>query len=320
MNQTQLEILNFLKSDEYISGAEIGEKLNISRAAISKNIKLLNDKYQLEILSSTKKGYLLQEKLDLLDIDNIIEKYKNVIYFHSIDSTSNYAIKHQNSFLGNTIILAEHQTKGYGRFNREWVSPFGKNLYCTIVEYISFDISKFSGLSLIIAISIAKVLQDLDFDVKLKWPNDIYINDKKVAGVIINISGEINNESILHIAFGLNVNMQKNDNIKREWTSLKRESSKHIDRTVLLIKLIETIKKDIGLFYKKGFIFFKDEYEKLNYIKDKKFTIMVGNQKLENCKYVGLSDIGEIIVEKNNQQFLFSSGEISFLESSIKSK
>ena len=320
MNKTQLEILNSLKSDEYISGAEIGEKLNISRAAISKNIKSLNNKYQLEILSSTKKGYLLQESLDLLDTDNIAIQFGNITYFHSIDSTSNYAIKHQNDFLKNTIILAEHQTKGYGRFNREWVSPFGKNIYCTIVEHAHFDISKFPGLSLVVAISITKVLQNLDFDVKLKWPNDIFIKNKKIAGVIVNISGEINSESTLYIAFGLNVNMQKNSDIKRDWTSLKRESLKHIDRTSLLIELIKAIKIDIELFYKKGFLFFKDEYEKLNYIKDKVFTIMVGNKNLKNCKYIGLSDIGEIIVEKDNQQFLFSSGDISVLESSIKSK
>ena len=124
VNSTQLKIFNCLRDNQYISGAEIGKKLNISRTAVSKNIKILNDKYQLEILSSTRKGYFLQEKIDLLDISSVKEKFENVEYFYTIDSTANYAIKHQNIFSKNSIFLAEHQTNGYGRFNREWDSPF----------------------------------------------------------------------------------------------------------------------------------------------------------------------------------------------------
>lgn len=320
MNKTQFKIFNYLKEIEYISGSEIGKELNISRAAVSKNIKILNDKYQLGILSSTNKGYSLQEKIDLLDISKIKEKFENIEYFYSIDSTSNHAIKHQREFVKNSIFLAEHQTNGYGRFNREWISPFGKNLYCTILEYVSVDISKLPGLSLVIPLSIVRVLKSLGFDTKLKWPNDIFINNKKVAGVIVNVSGEINDKTVLFIAFGLNVNMQDNTKIDKDWTSLKRESAKHIDRTTLLIDLITAIKDDMQIFYEKGFSFFRSQYEEVNYIKNKTFTITVGNNILENCLYTGLSDSGEIIVEKDNQQLLFSSGEISILANSIKSK
>lgn len=114
--------------------------------------------------------------------------------------------------------------------------------------------------------------------------------------------------------------MQENTKIDKNWTSLKRESSNHIDRTTLLVDIIIAIKHDMKIFDENSFSFFQSQYEEINYIKDKAFTVTIGNSSLENCRYIGLSDTGEIIVEKNNQQLLFSSGEISILANSIKSK
>ena len=101
---------------------------------------------------------------------------------------------------------------------------------------VELDILKLNGLSLVVAMSIAKILKRLDLNAKLKWPNDIFINDKKIAGVIINISAEVNDRAKLFIGFGINVNMQHNQEIAKNWTSIKLESQKHANRTNLLIQ------------------------------------------------------------------------------------
>ncbi|MED7818857.1 MULTISPECIES: biotin--[acetyl-CoA-carboxylase] ligase [unclassified Francisella] len=320
MNKTQIEILNSLDDKKYVSGQDIADNLGISRAAISKNIKSLKDNYQIDIFSNSKIGYLLDEKLDLINQDELEKDFKNVNYFYSIDSTSKYAIENQRNLKDNAIVITEHQTDGFGRFNRKWISPFGKNIYCTLVEIVDLDISKLNGLSLVIAISITKVLNRLNLDAKLKWPNDIYINDKKIGGVIINISAEINDRAKLFIGFGLNVNMRNNQDITKNWTSIKLESNRHANRTNLLIQIINTIREDLIIFTKEGFSSFKKNYENLNYLKDKEFTLILADKKFTNCKYKGLSGIGEIIIENNNGSYSFSSGDISILDSSINSK
>ena len=320
MNKTQIAILNFLDDKKYVSGQNIADSLGISRAAISKNIKALIDNYQIEILSNPKKGYIPSEKIDLLKLSELEKAFENVNYFYSIDSTSKYAIENQINFQGASIVVAEHQSNGYGRFNRKWVSPFGKNIYCTLIDTIDLDISRLNGLSLVITISIAKILNRLGLNAKLKWPNDIYINDKKIAGVIINVSAEMNGGARLFIGFGLNVNMCNNNDIPKEWTSIKLESNLHANRTNLLIQIINSIREDLNSFVVEGFSFFKKDYEALNYLKDKQFSLVVADKKFIDCKFKSLSNTGEIIVERDNSFYSFASGDISILDKSIKSK
>ena len=155
------------------------------------------------------------------------------------------------------IFILEFQTDGFGSFNRKWISLFGKNIYCTLLEVVELDISKLNGLSLVVAMSIAKILKRLDLNAKLKWPNDIFINDKKIAGVIINISAEVNDRAKLFIGFGINVNMQHNQEISKNWTSIKLESQKHANRINLLIQLIKAIKEDLTIFTQEGFVILK---------------------------------------------------------------
>lgn len=320
MNKTQRQILNFLDDKKYVSGEDIAQKLGISRAAISKNIKTLKDDYQIIVSSNSRVGYLLEEKLDLIKVDDLAKAFKNINYFYSVDSTSKYAIENKNNFYDNTIFISEFQTDGFGRFNRKWISPFGKNIYCTLLEVVELDISKLNGLSLVVAMNIAKILKRLDLNAKLKWPNDIFINDKKIAGVIINISAEVNDRAKLFIGFGINVNMQHNQEISKNWTSIKLESQKHANRTNLLIQLIKAIKKDLTIFTQDGFCYFKEEFEKFNYLKNKQFSLKLADKNFDNCKYLGLSQRGEIIVENQQGSHSFSSGDISILANSIKFK
>ncbi|XSZ47542.1 biotin--[acetyl-CoA-carboxylase] ligase [Francisella noatunensis] len=116
------------------------------------------------------------------------------------------------------------------------------NIYC-ILEIVQLDISKLNGLSLVVGISIARVLKKYYLDAKLKWPDDIYVDDKKIAGIIINVSAEINGRAKLFIGFGININMQYNEQISKKWTSMKLQSQRHANRTNLTIRIIKAIKE-----------------------------------------------------------------------------
>ena len=206
-----LEIIKLLSDDKYTSGEYIGSVLGISRAAVSKQIKKLKDSFGLKITSNTKTGYILQNKIDVLDIIQIKKSFGCVVYLDTVDSILLYSLSNYENYNSKTIFISEHQTSGYGRFNRSWSSPFGQNIYCTLLEYVSSDISHLSGLSLVTSLAISDVLDTYGIENSIKWPNDIMVDCKTISGVIINVVAEINGLTRVFIAFGINVNMTSND-------------------------------------------------------------------------------------------------------------
>ena len=165
------------------------------------------------------------------------------ISLDTVNSTNTYAKKHKHSFKKKslTVITAEEQTAGYGQFQRPWVSPKGENLYCTFSFEMPLSFrEKVSTLTLEMAKILQSVLQANGFSPTLKWPNDVLINEKKVAGVLSEIEFGKTIEVIL--GFGLNVNMEKDlKKIDQKATSLKAETGDFWDKEKLLNEIIETI-------------------------------------------------------------------------------
>lgn len=146
------------------------------------------------------------------------------------------------------------------------------------------------------------------------------MDDKKIAGIIINVSAEINGRAKLFIGFGINVNMQYNEQISKKWTSIKLQSQRHANRTNLTIQIIKAIKEDLAIFVSKGFTHFKNEFESFNYLKDKEFSLALADKTYNNCSYVDLANNGEILIKNSEGNYSFSAGDISVLDKSIKSK
>ena len=204
--------ITLLKSHkaEFVSGEQLSKSLNMSRAAIWKNIKRLQS-LGYNIQSKPNLGYKLISKSNLLLPWEILDGLQtNVIgqkiyYFDTIDSTQNFALKlsekpHENG----ALVIAERQTKGRGRLNRKWVSPKG-GIWLSVLLRPNFEISQASLFpiltSLALSIAIEKILK---LKPKLKWPNDITLNSKKVAGILIDASIESNKIDYLVIGVGIN--------------------------------------------------------------------------------------------------------------------
>jgi len=155
----------------------------------------------------------------------------NIIKFNKIDSTNSYALQEMENLNDEDIILADTQTKGKGRYNREWFSPPKKNLYFTICLKKSFNKEKTNFFTCTAAVAINKVLKNYNLNSTIKWPNDILVNNKKVGGIL----AEANKRGIA-LGIGLNVNMDKKllKKIDQPATSLSEESKKDINREKVL--------------------------------------------------------------------------------------
>lgn len=175
------------------------------------------------------------------------------IYFDTIDSTNTYAKTHGASFDPNkiTCIIAEEQTKGKGQFQRKWVSPLYVNLYTTFYFRLPKETHKITELAILLAMSIKKVLERNKIHPTMKWPNDILVNGKKIAGVLCETEFHASHIEII-LGFGLNVNMEGSDldKIDQPATSLKQETGHHWDKKILLKQIQAQFLIDLDLFKK----------------------------------------------------------------------
>ena len=210
-----LKVLKFLKihNTEYLSGQDLSDVLRISRVAVWKQIKKIQMLgYTVE--SKQKEGYKLTKNSDLLLPWEIISGLETKVlgqqayYFDSIDSTQSQAMKMINeSKKEGTIIIAEKQTGGRGRTGRQWISPKG-GIWFSIILHPKFDISNTTlfpiASSLALSIAIQKTCK---ISTELKWPNDLTIKGKKLAGMLIDASFESNKIENLVLGVGINFNV-----------------------------------------------------------------------------------------------------------------
>ena len=205
-------VLTFLKThnDEYLSGQDLSDVLKISRVAVWKHIKRIKS-LGYKIDSKQKLGYKLVKNTELLlpweITDGIKTKLigKRAYYFDTIDSTQNFAAKiSKNTKENGTVIISQKQTSGRGRLNRKWISPKG-GIWLSIILHPKFDIT-FTTLipiaaSLALSLAIEKTLKKKP---QLKWPNDVTIIGKKVAGMLVDLSIESNEIDNLILGVGIN--------------------------------------------------------------------------------------------------------------------
>lgn len=211
-----LKVLYFLKSHntEYLSGQDLSDVLRISRVAVWKHIKKIKELgYTIE--SKQKLGYRLASSTNLPLPWEITQGLKTktigkqVFFFDTLDSTQIQAIKMASDSKNNgAIIIAKKQTSGKGRANRKWYSPEG-GIWLSIIIRPEFDISMITLFPIASATALCKAMEkSLDVKPELKWPNDITINGKKVAGILVDASLESN--KIENIVLGIGINFDIN--------------------------------------------------------------------------------------------------------------
>ncbi len=189
--------------------------------------------------------------MDLEKIKNARTKYigKNIIYFKEIDSTQKYSKEMVNNNLKNgTIVITDNQTKGIGTNGRNWYSNIGKNITMTITVYPNVDVNKLNNLTIDVARAMQKTIQDLyNINLNIKKPNDLIINNKKIAGFLVETGLIKQKVNYILIGVGFNVNeVEFNVEIKDIATSLKEEFKRDFSREDIIVNFIENLENVIN--------------------------------------------------------------------------
>lgn len=214
-SQGIVKVLSFLKSHntEYLSGQDLSDVLRISRVAVWKHMKKIRALgYKIE--SKQKLGYRLESSTDKLlpwEITSGLKTKtfgKHTYYFDSVDSTQNQAMKMASEAIHGTLIIAEKQTNGKGRLGRKWISPKG-GIWLSIILHPKFDMSVITLFPIASALALSNAIEKtLNIKSELKWPNDITINGKKVAGMLVDASIESNKIENMILGVGINYNVE----------------------------------------------------------------------------------------------------------------
>lgn len=309
-------VLTILADNQFHSGEALGKELGISRTAISNHIKVLNS-LGLDIYSVTGKGYCLAQPLTLLDLDTIKTKVEashsaQIEVLNVIGSTNQYLKDKLSNLENGHTCLAEAQTEGRGRHGRKWVSPYAASLYLSMHWSFSGGYSALGGLSLAVGVAIVDALNQCGVqNTQLKWPNDIYAQGKKLAGVLIEVEGQISSGCQAIIGVGLNVVLPTNvEEIDQPWIDLAQLTDPLINRNLLAGTLINELSKSLTLFENHGLEPFVSKWRALDVFANQAIKLIIGKQSVSGISR-GIDARGAILLETEQGIKAYHGGEVS---------
>ncbi|WP_414046390.1 biotin--[acetyl-CoA-carboxylase] ligase [Macrococcus equi] len=320
MSKYKQDILLFLleHKNEYLSGQKLANHFNISRTAIWKAIEGLKEQgFQFDSVKN--KGYRIISLPNHWDRDLLTYMLKDSIFdrlfvYQQVSSTQTMAHELRLKYDEPLLILSEIQTEGRGRFKRQWLSQPHTGLWMSLVlhPYISFR--QIATFNLFISIAIAETIKKVcHINPKIKWPNDIYIDDKKVCGFLTEINGNSDGVDTIICGIGININHEKNDfdsELSKTATSLMLECGSKIDRYIFLKSLIESVELYYRMFLDKPFSDIKDIYKDYSMIWDRTLRYTEGKKQIFG-RAVDLKDDGVLVVlDESGQLHQFISADI----------
>lgn len=314
----QTELLAILADGHFHSGARLGQRLGVSRAAIWKHIKELAE-LGVECHSVPGKGYRLASPLELLQSESILAAMggmprPSMIEIHSnISSTNRYLMDRVAVLKSGHACFAESQSSGRGRHGRQWISPFARNIYLSLYWQFALSPADLSPLGLAMGVAVMRALQRLGIeDAGLKWPNDVLCQGHKLAGILIEMSGESAGPYHVVVGVGLNVDMSQTaaSAIDQPWvdlvTALRRPVSRNVVAGTLLAELLAALES----YQRGGFAEVREEWLRHDVCADAPVAILTAIDKIEG-KARGVDETGALLLETASGIKRFHSGEVS---------
>ncbi|EOC0419378.1 bifunctional biotin--[acetyl-CoA-carboxylase] ligase/biotin operon repressor BirA [Cronobacter malonaticus] len=312
-NTIPLTLVSLLADGEFHSGEQLGEKLGMSRAAINKHIQTLRD-WGIDVFTVPGKGYSLPGPIQLLNEAYIHSHIKtgSVTVLPVIDSTNQYLLDRLSELDSGDACIAEYQQAGRGRRGRKWFSPFGANLYLSMYWRLEQGPAAAIGLSLVIGIVMAEVLHELGANqVRVKWPNDLYLSDRKLAGILVELTGKTGDAAQIVIGAGINLAMRQveSDIVNQGWINLQEAGIK-VDRNELAVRLIEKLRASLREFEQEGLTPFLARWEKLDNFIHRQVKLIIGDREIYGISR-GIDNQGALLLEQNGVIKPWVGGEIS---------
>jgi len=268
------KILNALRAaeDDAVSGAELSQHLGVSRAAIWARIQDLRS-LGYDIEASPHRGYRLLSAPDLLHADDLISRLgktkvigRDIHVFQETTSTNDVVEKFARDRLKEgVVVFAESQTKGRGRLGRKWMSPSRKGLWFSVLLRPDLQPQETTQITVASATALRRAIQShTGLKAEVKWPNDILVNSKKTAGILTELSAELDHVKYVILGIGVDVNLNPSDfsaEFRKSTTSLKIELGKPVFRAELAVVILRELDRDYARITSGRFATIADEWE-----------------------------------------------------------
>ena len=311
-------LLELLSDGQIHSGAALAEKLGVSRTAIWKQIRRAMDDGA-DISTIRGRGYQLVSRVDLLDQVAVLDGMASgrqeelaLTVLDEVDSTNAEVIRQITAGTrGIPVVMADCQTSGRGRRGRVWQSPRGENLYLSMGLTFHGGFGVLDGLSLVLGVAVANALERLGVpEVGLKWPNDIFLPDGKLGGILVELQGELEEGVVQVIAgIGLNVHMSRADGVDQPWSSLGR-ACPNVDwsRNQIASAIIDAVLDAVPLFSEFGFADFREPWQRRDIFMGKPLQARGGDVEGVGC---GIDGAGNYQIRTQAGIVPVRAGEIS---------
>lgn len=311
------DVLKLLRDGEFHSGEALGAVLGVSRAAVWKRLQLLEMELGVVIHRVRGRGYRLASPIAPLDADALSEGVAGLGWrlslAESLDSTNAEVLRCLSAGqAAPLLVLAEMQSSGRGRRGRAWVSPYAENLYYSLGLRVEGADYPLEGLSLTVGLAVLAAVRELGCAaVGLKWPNDLLVNGRKIAGVLLELSGDPAGSCQVVVGIGINANMLPGAaEIDQPWTSLRQELGGLVDRTALALSLSRWLQRYLDRHRAIGFSALRHEWEAAHLWQGRGVCLSAGPRQVEGV-VLGVDQQGALRLNVAGEERSFSGGELS---------
>lgn len=312
-----LKLVDVLADGEWHSGEDLAALADITRAALSKRMEKLRD-WQLDIETRTGLGYRLAAPLQRLNEDALQAALPGIhVRVAAVTDSTNAQLLASSADGDPQLLFAEFQTAGRGRRGREWVSPFGANLYLSLAWSFAQWPRQLTALPLAVGVACARALREVGFDgAGLKWPNDLHVSGRKLGGILIEHRAEAGGPCRVIIGIGINVAMTgaQAQAVNQPWIGLHEALASVgkpiIARQVFALALSRHLTQAVKVFEQSGFDTFAADWAALDLTRDREIIVQ-GQQGSYQAIARGVDEHGALVVEALGQLQTIHSGEVS---------
>lgn len=302
-----------------VSGDQLAGELGLTRAAVWKRIDALRQA-GIEVDAQPGRGYTLARPLDLLDEAQIrqdlsaeaLSRLESLSVRWTLDSTNTALLAERPPQNGVRVLLAERQQGGRGRLGRPWASPLAANVYLSVDRQFEGGLARLSGLSLVAGIVAAEALREVTgLNIQLKWPNDLWLDGRKLGGLLVEGGGEHGGPARAVIGLGLNVRMPENvgRDIDQAWIDLAARCDPP-SRNALVVALLSAWLPALEVFDREGLASFLPRWLALDALAGQRVRLINGDQ-VRDVEALGLADDGGLRVRDEQGERIVYSGEVS---------
>lgn len=314
-------LLQALADGEFHSGEELGQVMAVSRTAVWKQVKKLEE-LGLDVESVKGRGYRLAGGVELLDkavierglLPGVKEQVSLFDVLGVVESTNKLAMEYALSKPGSGYVCtAEQQTAGRGRRGKPWHSPYAGNIYLSVVWEFASGAAALEGLSLAVGVAVVDALNACGVEgVQLKWPNDLLFNHRKLAGILLEMTGDAAGPCQVVVGIGLNVMMSSDSagKIDQPWVDVDTITGGGVSRNQLMSALLNQLLPLLAHYERDGFAAYREQWQQLDAFAGQQVFVSLG-QEVVTGKAAGVDSDGALVLETASGRRLFSGGEVS---------